>query len=82
MEAIVFNRIGLVLGIVGVALIFKWGPPQPSFEEAILLATEGAGGDARAAETRRLKRRHELLSRIGLGLVGLGFAAQFAGTYA
>ncbi len=24
------NTIGLILGMIGVAMIFKWGPPQPS----------------------------------------------------
>jgi hypothetical protein len=31
--------------------------------------------------TKRLMRRHEIMSRIGLGLIGLGFALQFAGTW-
>ena len=31
------STIGLILGIVGVVLIFIWGPPQPSFEGDKLL---------------------------------------------
>ena len=32
------NATGLVLGMIGVLMIFIWGPPQPSFEgDSILL---------------------------------------------
>jgi hypothetical protein len=29
---------GLILGIIGVLMIFKWGPPQPSFQEDVHLS--------------------------------------------
>jgi hypothetical protein len=29
------NRLGLVLGIAGVVILFIWGPPQPNFEETV-----------------------------------------------
>ena len=80
MTAVVLNRVGLVLGMTGVVFIFIWGPPQPSFEEATFLTTEGPLDPEEAARTRRLKRRHDILSRVGLALIGLGFAAQLAAT--
>jgi hypothetical protein len=68
------NAIGLVCGMVGVVVLFKWGPPQPSFEgDAILLETTNE--TALAAEKARYKR----MSRIGLALIGLGFLLQFVG---
>ena len=34
------NTVGLVLGMLGVLIIFIWGPPQPDFEEHVGLASE------------------------------------------
>jgi hypothetical protein len=79
------NTIGLVLGIVGVLIIFEWGPPQPSFDEGVAIGIEpsnvlenGQTVAERDADVRRLKRQYEIMSRVGLGLIGLGFAAQLA----
>jgi hypothetical protein len=72
------NTIGLVLGIAGVLIIFRWGPPQPSFDEAVPLALEGPELVHMAEDTRRLTRQYEIMSRVGLGLIGLGFVAQLA----
>jgi len=38
----VLNTIGLVLNMVGVGLLFFFGPPQPMLEEGISLGVEGA----------------------------------------
>ncbi len=77
------NTIGLVLGIAGVLIIFRWGPPQPDLDEgekieldtATVLQDGTRVSDLEEAR-RRLKRRHEIMSRVGLGLIGLGFGAQ------
>ena len=34
------NTIGLALGLIGVIIIFIWGPPQPILEEGIKLGLE------------------------------------------
>jgi hypothetical protein len=77
------NTIGLLLGLVGVVILFIWGPPQPDFDESVGRAIEPSTAlkDGRKVSdmieaTRRLKRRHQIRSRIGLGLVGLGFFVQ------
>ena len=82
------NRLGLALGFVGVILIFVWGPPQPTFEEGEGLGLEegtrledGRTVAEHDADKRRLKLRHAVLSRIGLALIAVGFAMQFAATY-
>jgi hypothetical protein len=31
----ILNTIGLVFGLVGVVIIFIWGPPQPQLEEGV-----------------------------------------------
>ena len=68
----ILNLAGLVANVIGGVMLFIWGPPQPSFEEQGFLALEG-GPDL---GVRSLRRRHEILSRVGLGLVILGFAFQ------
>jgi hypothetical protein len=82
------NTIGLTLGMVGVLIIFIWGPPQPDLDEGVKLSLDHATvlrdgtkvSDMEEA-TRRLKRQHETMSRVGLGLVFVGFAVQLAGVW-
>jgi hypothetical protein len=79
------NTIGLSLGILGVLIIFEWGPPQPSFDEGVAIGLSsdnvlenGKTVTENDADVRRLKHRYEIMSRAGLGLIGLGFVAQLA----
>jgi hypothetical protein len=68
------NTIGLVLGMVGVVILFIWGPPQPDFIEGdVYVASDNT---EIAARVKRLKRWHTGMSRIGLVLIGVGFGAQ------
>lgn len=79
------NALGLLLGMVGVLLLFFWGPPLPEMRGAVGIALQSttvlADGrrvaDIEEAE-KRLRHRHEIFSRFGLGLLFFGFAAQFA----
>jgi hypothetical protein len=83
------NTIGLVLGMLGVVAIFIWGPPQPDFDEDVSLAVEPATvlQDGRKISdiidaNRRRKCRHQIMSRIGLGLVFCGFGVQLCAVWA
>ena len=83
LSAQTLNTIGLVLGMVGVALIFVWGPPQPQLEEGVGIGLEdgtplgnGLTVAQRNVAVRRRRLRHTILSRVGLGLVFLGFLSQ------
>jgi hypothetical protein len=71
------NTIGLALGIVGVEIIFHWGPPQPDLDPQgkLLLA---ASVDK---TVEQLRNQYEIMSRVGLGLVGLGFVAQLVASW-
>jgi hypothetical protein len=77
------NTIGLVLGTVGVLIIFFWGPPQSDLDEGVglgltdksLLLDGRTVADSRK-DQRRLKRFHKIISRVGLGFIGLGFFVQ------
>jgi hypothetical protein len=77
------NLAGLALGMAGVVVIFIWGPPQPDFTEGVAIgATEetvledGRKVSDMIEHTRHLKRVHSIMSRVGLGLIGCGFALQ------
>jgi hypothetical protein len=81
MPAHPISVIGLVLGMLGVVIIFIWGPPQPDFQDTYGPSSGSRMPDGRTArehadDHERLKRRHNRLSRIGLGLIFIGFAFQ------
>jgi hypothetical protein len=71
------NTVGLSLGLAGVVIIFHWGPPQPDLDPQgkLLLA---APPDKTVEQQRN---QYEIMSRVGLGLIGLGFVAQLFGTW-
>jgi hypothetical protein len=39
---IILNTVGLVLSMAGVLIIFRYGPPQPTFESGVALGLEDA----------------------------------------
>jgi hypothetical protein len=81
------NALGLVLGMVGVVLIFIWGPPQPSFEQSVAIGLEAptvladgktvAQYDEVVAANKQLYKR---MSQIGLALIFVGFGCQLFAT--
>ena len=84
------NTVGLLLGMAGVVILFIWGPPQPNFEEAITyeasftedtVFADGTKPSDMIRRVKRQKRTHQIMSRVGLGLVFLGFAAQLAAVW-
>jgi hypothetical protein len=82
------NRIGLILGMIGVVILFIWGPPQPSLEGGVGLGLEEGTRlpDGRTVaqynrDVARLRQRHTCLSRIGLALIGVGFLCQLGATW-
>jgi hypothetical protein len=84
----IVNTTGLSLSIIGVVLIFIWGPPQPELSQGAGIGLEDntplssgltvAQDNARKA---RLTLRHEILSRAGLGLILVGFILQLWATW-
>jgi hypothetical protein len=82
------NRIGLFLGMVGVVILFIWGPPQPSLEggmsyglEEGTLLPDGRTVAQYNKDVARLRQTHTVLSRIGLALIGVGFLCQLWATW-
>ena len=82
MPAHPLTTFGLILGIIGVLMIFKWGPPQPSFEEDVLrrIMPGTIMPDGRTAWEHRddVRQRsfYNRMSKIGLGLILVGFIFQ------
>jgi hypothetical protein len=69
--------------MIGVVLIFFWGPPQPAFDEYVAMAVEpgtvfrdGTKASDVVDATKRWKRLHQIISGIGLALVFFGFGFQ------
>lgn len=84
----ILNSIGLLLGMVGVLIIFRFGPPQPNLESGVGLGLEDGSplSDGRTVaehnrETEKLRALHSRMSKIGLGLIFIGFAFQLWGTW-
>ena len=65
------NTVGLVLGIVGVLILFRWGPPQPNFDEWVSLSVETPESEKAVEGVKQRKREYENMSSLGLGLIGL-----------
>ena len=82
------NTIGLVLSMVGVLVIFRFGPPQPTHETGVGIGLEGntALEDGRTVADHdrgvvKAKERYSCMSKLGLALVFIGFAFQLWATW-
>ena len=78
----ILNTIGLVLNIAGVVMLFHYGFPQPTHEEATLLAINGPQADKNAEEARNTKAKYVRISTTALILIIVGFGFQLAATWA
>jgi hypothetical protein len=82
------NTVGLLVGTVGVVLLFIWAPQpsfeRPSFDRGASVSLEdnttlplGKTVAQKNAEIAAREVHYNRMSKIGLGLIGLGFALQF-----
>ena len=74
----ILTSAGLVLDIFGASLLFVYGSPQPSFEEADVVIIENA---AIAEKSKKLKKQYLVRSRVGLALLILGFTLQLLASW-
>jgi hypothetical protein len=79
----IINSFGLVLGIIGAGILFRWGFPQPSFEEGVGFGLEDANvlenGLTVAENNQKVREEKEQftnISKLGLALIIAGFAFQ------
>lgn len=75
------NTLGLILGMVGILLLFIWGPPQPKLEEGSALLLSGAAYAEEDRKTRRKRKTYTIRSRIGLLMILIGFGFQLLAIY-
>ena len=77
MNARILNTIGLFFGIIGVCILFVYGPPQPSFDPNQHLLTE-AGPDVKILKNQAT---YDFRSKVGIVLVGFSFLFQLAAVW-
>jgi hypothetical protein len=70
------NAVGLSLNVVGVVIAFKFGFPQPSFEEGMALGIGGPQADQNTAAVRIKKKRYRRWSLSALALILSGLVCQ------
>jgi len=71
------NALGLTLGIAGVAIVWYWGLPQPSFQQGVFLAVSGGPTvQQHDSEMKALETRYRLMAKIGFSLIIAGFGCQ------
>jgi hypothetical protein len=83
------NTIGLGLGIIGVIIVFVWGPPQPQLTPGVSLGLEDGTPIDKTGKTVgeynqqviRKRNIHTFMSRLGLILIMIGFAFQIWATW-
>ena len=82
------NSFGLLVDILGAVILFKWGFPQPSFDEGVGLGLEdgtvledGLSVAEHNYLVRAEKERHNRISKLGLALLILGFGFQIVATW-
>jgi hypothetical protein len=70
--------------MIGAAIVFFYGPPQPSFEQGVGIAVEdntrlpdGLTAKEHDVETRRLRLKFLILSKSGLGLIFTGLDCSY-----
>lgn len=71
--------IGLGLDILGVLILFRFGFPQPSFDEGIKIVARDTEGHAEGV--KRERRRYESLSTLAAFLIVAGFLLQIAAVW-
>jgi len=63
------NTSGLLLSILGVIIIFFFGPPQPHFKQYLMLENQ-------SPILKELRKTYDIYSMIGLGCIAVGFIIQ------
>ncbi len=75
------TSIGLLLDIIGVIIIYFYGPPiDPILPDGSELVWHGGFGREEDKQKAKEAQRKKLLSKIGLLYIGLGFVFQFIGS--
>lgn len=68
------NISGLVLGFIGVVIVFIWGYPQPDFDPYQSQRLLNTGGPDQ--ELIAKADHYRFMSRVGLSFIGISFVLQ------
>lgn len=68
---------GLILDIIGVWMLFRFGLPNRYPEKGVRIVWRGEGDDEAVSQEQR---RYRMCSYSGLLSLGIGFGLQIAGT--
>ena len=75
------GAIGLLFDIVGVILLFYFGPPTlPITKDGHLIIPFNQNDEEKQKSNKRLYQKHQMASFIALGLLMIGFVLQFIGS--
>lgn len=85
----ILNSTGLIFGLIGVIFIFVWGPPQPQLDEGINVGLaedtpiDNSGKTVKEFndEIRKTRKKYKIFSKMGLGLIFIGFGLQLWATF-
>lgn len=75
--SIAINSIGLILDIIGVVILFKYGLPSEVSKDGQVFIAASPHNE----EERRKYRKFQLWSKFGLGLLVVGFGLQIISNY-
>jgi hypothetical protein len=79
-HTVMLDNTGLILDIVGVLLIARFGLPtlfvNGTVAEAIAFSTAGTSPDKAKAEAEKKTKRYKTFSHVGIALIVAGFAFQ------
>jgi len=67
--------------MAGVAILFRYGFPQPTHDESTCLSIPGPEADKNANAVRAIKRKYICRSRTAMGLIVVGFIFQLCATW-
>jgi len=84
MSSKIISSIGLIFGIIGVLIVFVWGPPQPIFTQGISVGLENGTSIDNTGKTvidynlevAKRRKTYTRMSSFGLILIMIGFALQ------
>ena len=76
----IINSFGLILDIVGVIILFRFGLPPKVFRDGVIPKVASLSIQEKSKEYSKFKR-HKYWSYFGLSLLIIGFALQIASNF-
>ncbi len=82
MSSSTINSIGLIFDIVGVVILFYFGPPTLNItRDGYKILPFISNDDAETKKNKALAEKHDRFSQLGLKLLFLGFAFQLVSNW-